>query len=138
MNKRHILYGIFFIVLLVTAILYSIYTAKAEAIRNEVPSNEWISLGEYRITHYCPGSCCNGVWAGKTSTGVTPTVGRTAAVNPAVIPYGSEVMIDGHVYVAEDTGGLIRRRTDRVDILVASHDEAVRLGIKRGEIYIKK
>lgn len=28
------------------------------------------SLGTFRLTAYCGGKCCNGKWAGKTSTGV--------------------------------------------------------------------
>ena len=103
----------------------------------EPTESEWVSLGEYRITHYCPCSKCNGKWANQTSSGAKPIAGRTIAVNPKTIPYGSEVMINDHVYVAEDTGGVVRR-TKTIDILVDDHKTAWNLGVKYAEIWIKK
>ena len=32
------------------------------------------------------------------------TPGQSIAVNPAQIPYGSKVMINGQIYIAADTG----------------------------------
>lgn len=67
-------------------------------------------LGTFKITHYCPCSICCGPWAnGITSTGVTATTNRTIAVDPSQIPYGSKVVINGQVYVAEDCGGAIKK-----------------------------
>lgn len=52
-----------------------------------------------------------------TSTGATAKEGRTIAVDPSIIPYGSEIMIDGKTYIAEDTGSaLIGKKT--IDIFV--------------------
>lgn len=34
--------------------------------------------------------------------------GHTIAVDPNVIPLGSEVLINGHEYVAEDIGGAVK------------------------------
>lgn len=51
-----------------------------------------------------------------TSTGVIAEEGRTIAVDPTVIPYGTEVMIDGHVYIAEDCGGAVKGNV--IDIFV--------------------
>ena len=63
-------------------------------------------LGVFKITHYCPCSICCGPYSnGITSTGVTATTNHTIAVDPSVIPYGSKVVINGQVYVAEDCGG---------------------------------
>lgn len=49
-------------------------------------------IGEFKIT-YC--------WLlesdRNTSTGVITTEGRMKAVNPSMILYGSEVLIDGYV-----------------------------------------
>ncbi len=88
---------------------------------------EQISLGEYTITHYCACSKCCGEWAnGITATGTVATQGRTIAVDPEIIPYGTKVMIDGHEYVAEDTGGAIRG--NKIDIYVADHQEALSRG----------
>ena len=51
-----------------------------------------------------------------TSTGVTAKEGRTIAVDPTVIPYGTKVMIDGHTYIAEDCGSAVKGKV--VDIFV--------------------
>lgn len=64
----------------------------------------WQCLGEFKITYYWPGEDSYG---SATSTGVTAQEGRTVAVDPNIIPYGSEILIDGHVYVAEDTGSAL-------------------------------
>ena len=59
-------------------------------------------LGTFKITHYCPCSICCGPWAnGITASGVTATTNHTIAVDPSQIPYGSKVVINGQVYVAE-------------------------------------
>ena len=93
------------------------------------------SLGTYRITHYCPCSICCGPWAGgPTSTGVTAMTNRTIAVDPTVIPYGCNVVINGQVYVAEDCGGAIKG--NRIDVYVASHQEAMEKGVFYTEVYL--
>lgn len=99
-----------------------------------------VSLGVCEITAYCcenyPHICNNGSSL-STATGSVPTVGRTVAVDPTVIPYGSEVIINGHSYVAEDTGGAIKG--NRVDILLATHQEAINYGVQYVEVsYVPK
>ncbi|MCD8153189.1 MAG: hypothetical protein LUF78_00570 [Clostridiales bacterium] len=94
-----------------------------------------VSLGVFRVTHYCPCSICCGPYAnGITSTGVTATTNHTVAVYPSQIPYGSQVVINGQVYVAEDCGGAIT--TNRIDIYVATHAEAEALGVLYTEVYL--
>lgn len=93
------------------------------------------SLGYFRITHYCPCSLCCGPWAdGITSTGNTAVTNHTIAVDPAQIPYGSQVVINGQVYVAEDCGGAIKK--DCIDIYVASHAEGEAKGVYYTEVYL--
>lgn len=96
-----------------------------------------ISLGVCKLTAYCmenyPHICNNGD-ANATSTGAVPTVGRTIAVDPKVIPYGSEVIINGHTYVAEDCGGAIKGNT--IDILFATHQEALDFGVQYAEVFL--
>lgn len=85
----------------------------------------WDGGTVFRITHYCHCAICNGAYAyGPTASGVEPTIGRTVAVDPSVIPLGSEVRINGHTYIAEDTG--VQGQT--IDIFVATHAEAMRRG----------
>lgn len=92
-------------------------------------------LGKFRITHYCPCSICCGPWAnGITSTGVTATTNHTIAVDPSQIPYGSQVVINGQVYVAEDCGGAIK--TNCIDIYVATHEEGESKGVYYTDVYL--
>ena len=93
------------------------------------------SLGNFIITHYCPCSICCGPWRdGITSTGATAVTNRTIAVDPTVIPYGSKVVINGQVYVAEDCGGAIKN--NHIDIYVGSHAEAEIKGVYETEVYL--
>ena len=98
------------------------------------------------ITAYCPCVSCCGIWSAqhesrigtdyvqKTSSGTIPTAGRTIATDPKVIPAGSRVIIDGHEYIAEDTGGGIKG--NRIDIAFDTHDEAMAFGRQGLDIYI--
>lgn len=83
----------------------------------------------FKITAYCPCSSCNGPWSGGiTSTGVTAAQGRTIAVDPRVIPYGSKVLIGGHEFVAEDCGGAIKGA--RIDLYLDSHERCNSWGVR--------
>lgn len=99
-------------------------------------------LGEFKVTHYCPCSACCGEWAdGITATGTKATEGRTVAVDPAVIPYGSKLVVlyeDGTqaTYVAEDRGGAIKG--NRLDVYMDSHEAALACGVKTAEVYLVK
>lgn len=104
------------------------------------PAPVYVSMGMCKITAYCrenyPHICNNGDSA-YTATMTTPTPGRTVAVDPTQIPYGSEVIINGHTYIAEDCGGAIKE--NRVDILVETHKEALEFGVQYAEVsYITK
>lgn len=99
-----------------------------------------IYIGNFKITHYCAerySHRCNDGSPSVTATGTTPTPGRTIAVDPKKIPYGTKVIIDGKTYTAEDTGGSIKQ--NRIDICVATHAEALQKGvIKNAPVYIVK
>ncbi|MCI6005303.1 MAG: 3D domain-containing protein [Blautia sp.] len=93
-----------------------------------------VSLGYFRVTHYCPCSICCGPWTdGITSTGVTAVTNHTIAVDPTQIAYGTKVVINGQVYVAEDCGGAIKKNC--IDVYVASHSEAMQKGVYYTEVY---
>lgn len=92
-------------------------------------------LGTFKITHYCPCSICCGPWAnGVTASGVTATTNHTIAVDPSQIPYGSKVVINGQVYVAEDCGGAIKQNC--IDIYVATHQEGEDKGVYYTDVYL--
>ena len=93
------------------------------------------SLGNYKLTFYCPCATCNGVAGAKTASGTTPTEGRTIAVDSSIIPLGSRVYIEGYgVFIAEDTGGAIKN--NKIDIFVSSHDRAYDLGVQNAAVYL--
>jgi 3D (Asp-Asp-Asp) domain-containing protein len=103
-----------------------------------------VSLGSFKVTHYCPCKKCCGKDPdhpayGITASGTVATAGRTIAVDPDVIPYGTEVLVryeDGteHVYIAEDCGGAIDG--NRLDVFMDSHQDAWNAGIKTAEVFI--
>lgn len=108
---------------------------------NKVAINEQTftktALGEYTITHYCPCEICCGKWAnGYTATGTKATEGRTIAVDPDIIPYGTTVIIDDHEYIAEDCGGAIKG--NKIDIFCESHEEAINRGRITREVFVKE
>lgn len=94
------------------------------------------NLGKFRISFYCPCSICNGASRGITASGAPLSVGTTVAVDPSVIPLGSQIYIDGIGWrTAQDTGGAIRG--DEIDVLVSSHSEAYDKGIAYKNVYLK-
>ena len=108
----------------------------SEAITEAEPAAEWISLGEYTLLAYCPCNKCTGTYT-TTASGTIPMAGRTVAVNPNVIPYGSVVYIDGHgEYVAEDTGA-VPRRSRVIDIFMECHETALEFGRKQAEVWVR-
>ena len=71
----------------------------------------------------------------RTSTGIVPKEGRTIAVDPKVIPYGSIVYIQDYGYfIAEDCGSAIK--SNRIDIFTASHSTAIQQGKKVSNVWI--
>ena len=72
---------------------------------------------------------------GTTATGTRARVGEIA-VDPRVIPLGSECYIEGFGKVrAEDTGGAVKGNI--IDIYMASRGAAIRWGRRTVTIYIK-
>ena len=110
--------------------------AKAAKAKEEKIKSEFKSLGTFNATAYCGCASCCGSAGGHTASGTTPKAGRTIATDPSVIPLGSKVMIDGHEYIAEDTGGAIGGK--RIDIFFSSHSEALQFGRRSVEVSIKK
>ena len=100
------------------------------------PPARYSIIKTFTITAYCPCRKCCGKWAdGITSTGTTAKEGRTIAVDPDVISYGTEVIIDGETYVAEDCGYGING--NRIDIYFNSHEDALEWGVKKKKVTIK-
>lgn len=105
-----------------------------------------VSLGEFKLTAYCPcKECCEG-WADKRpvddygnilvigAAGTLLEEGKSIAVDPDVIPYGTKVLINGQEYVAADCGGDIKGNW--IDIYMEDHERAKEYGVKYTEVYI--
>lgn len=94
---------------------------------------DWVYYGNCRITHYDAGPCCCGEFAtGCTASGVLATINHTVASGED-LPFGTEVLINGQIYVVEDRG------VDpyQFDIFVSTHDEAVAMGMYYTDVYVR-
>ena len=97
---------------------------------NYVYSGNEEYLGNFLLTAYCNCSRCCGKWAGgPTASGNMPSVGRTVAMGG--VPFGTKLLINGHVYTVEDRG----TPYGHVDIFFNSHSEADQFGKKYAEVY---
>lgn len=112
---------------------------KSNIIITDLKINEYelIYLGDYKITHYCTEKrkhIC-GTGEGITATGSRVLAGRTVAVDPSVIPYGTEMYIEGYGWrVAEDCGGAVNG--NHIDIAVETHAKALSMGKTTGGVWI--
>ena len=92
-------------------------------------------LGRFSLTWYSPLELGKSEEKLRTSTGTRPKEGRTIAVDPRVIPYGSIVYIQGYGYfIAEDCGGAIKE--NRIDIYTKSHEYALQQGRKVANVWV--
>lgn len=89
-------------------------------------------IGTFTITAYCGCKKCSG-GNSKTASGTTPTEGRTIAADTSVLPYGSQVVIDGVVYTVEDCGSGVKG--NHIDIFFSTHAKALAYGTKTVKVY---
>lgn len=101
---------------------------------------------EAKVTAYCSCPKCCGIWSKDhpsrqgidyeqyTTSGTVPTAGRTIAVDPDVIPLGSKVVLNGHEYVAEDTGSGVKG--NHIDVYFDSHEAALDWGVRTMEVQV--
>lgn len=102
------------------------------------------SLGEFRITAYCSCAVCCGEYAYNrpTDENGNPIVygasgerlrqGVSVAADTSVLPFGTEILIDGHTYVVQDVGGAIRG--NRIDVYFENHSDALAFGVKYASV----
>lgn len=92
-----------------------------------------ISLGKFTCTAYCGcKECANGKDT-ITSSGIKATARHTIAVDPTVIPIGSEVIINGVRYVAEDSG----MKGKKVDVFFTDHAAVEKFGVQTLEVILQ-
>lgn len=94
-------------------------------------------LGSFIATAYCQ--------TGTTATGTYTTAGRTLAVNPGMIPYGTHVWLyleDGTLvgdYYAEDTGSNLLAHPRVIDIYMGTdYDACIQWGAQNVNVYVEK
>lgn len=100
-----------------------------------------VNLGEFKLTAYCSCEECCGIWAKNRPNGVVyGAIGEelkedySIAVDPDVIPYNSEVIINGKTYEAQDCGGAIKG--NRIDVYFEDHSDALEFGVQYAEIFV--
>lgn len=95
------------------------------------------------VTHYCICQKCCGKSPDHPAYGITAS-GRYAtpyvsvAVDPSVIPLGSDVLVDYgdgviEYYRADDTGSGVGGK--HIDLCVSDHQEAKNLGVRTATVY---
>ena len=92
-------------------------------------------LGTFKITHYCPGVCCNGAYGNHTAWAGEIIPGQTIAVDPSVIGKLKWVNIKGYgLRRAEDCGGDIKG--NHIDLAVPTHQMALDMGVVYRDVYL--
>ena len=97
--------------------------------------HEGTLLGVFDITGYCSCEVCCGkkeIYLTKSET--IPRAGYTVAADPSILEMGTKVEIGGIVYTVEDTGESVTGNV--IDIYFDTHEEAVRFGRQRKEVYL--
>ena len=112
----------------------------------EIQEPKLVSLGRFKLTAYCGCRKCCGKYADNRpvdengnvivtgSIGVRLEAGISIAVDPRVIPYHTEVVINGHTYTAHDTGGNIKG--NRIDVYFDNHEDAWDFGTQYAEVFV--
>ena len=110
-------------------------------ISGEFPTGDWtrygsklVDLGDFVLTAYDACILCCGKTDGITATNTKCFPGRTIAVDPDVIPYGSKVLIGGYVFVAEDCGGKVKG--NHIDLYMETHEIAKQFGQRHGNVML--
>lgn len=119
-----------------------------EATSEPQPTTELVSLGEFRITAYCHCEKCCGDWSkdrptsedGKllvyTASGDLAVEGVTIAADTNILPFGTEVIIDGNKYIVQDRGRVIKN--NRIDVYFENHQDALEFGVQYKEVFIER
>ena len=110
-------------------------------------AQNFVSLGEYKLTSYCACEKCCGYWAtirpldenGEpivyTASGAIARQGVTVAADINVLPFGTVIMIGGEEFTVQDVGGGVDGK--HIDIYFDNHAAAVAFGVRYETIYRK-
>lgn len=89
---------------------------------------EVLAEDDFIITGYCKCEICCGKWSkfAGTASGALPKAGVTVAADPSVLPFGTKVVLDGHIYTVQDTGSAVKAK--HLDVFCNTHEEAKQYG----------
>lgn len=105
----------------------------------------YVSLGEYKLTSYCACEKCCGYWAtirpvdenGEpivyTASGAVARQGVTVAADTDILPYGTVLLIGGEEFIVQDCGGGVNGK--HIDIYFEDHQAAIEFGVRHETIY---
>lgn len=106
---------------------------------------DYISLGEFKLTSYCACEKCCGYWAtirpldedGEpivyTASGAVARQGVTVAADTDILPYGTVLLIGGEEFIVQDCGGGVNGK--HIDIYFEDHQAAIEFGVRHETIY---
>lgn len=99
-----------------------------------------VLVGEFILTAYCPCSICCGSYSNpsnpETASGAIAQANHTIAADTSILPFGTEVIINGQAYIVEDVGGGVNG--NHIDIFFDTHSEALDFGKKVEKVYIQE
>lgn len=105
----------------------------------------YVSLGEYKLTSYCACEKCCGYWAtirplddnGEpivyTASGAVARQGVTVAADTDILPFGTVILIGGEEFTVQDVGGGVNGK--HIDIYFEDHQAAREFGVRYETIY---
>lgn len=108
---------------------------------------DYVSLGEYKLTSYCACEKCCGYWATirpldengdpivYTASGAIARQGVTVAADTSILPFGTVILIGGEEFTVQDVGGGVDGK--HIDIYFDNHAAAVEFGVRYETIYRK-
>ncbi|RDW20465.1 LysM peptidoglycan-binding and 3D domain-containing protein [Oceanobacillus chungangensis] len=107
---------------------------KSETQEKQAPQGKTISVKATAYTAKCEG--CSGLTYTGVDLNANPNA-KVIAVDPNVIPLGSEVYVEGYGYAtAADIGGAIKG--NKIDIHVPTTNEAMNWGVRTVDVTIVK
>jgi 3D (Asp-Asp-Asp) domain-containing protein len=135
----------------VEPILEDIVNPLPQVVNYDMPASGYANLelleclGTFKVTAYCCCPDCCGIWSAqhpsrvgtgyvqKTASGTIPQAGRTVAADWSVLPSGTEILVNGELYVVEDTGSAVVGR--HIDIYMEDHSAAREWGVQHIDLY---
>ena len=100
----------------------------------DIEGQEIKSLGENHITAYCSCELCEGRNTDLTITYELRHADYTVAVDPNVVPLGSEILIEGKKYIASDAISGVNGKT--IAIYKSWHDEVESFNTYNAEVFL--